>query len=311
MVGLGDLPGGSFYSGASGVSADGSVVVGNSYPASGYLDAFRWTAGGDMVALGDGGESQEWANAVSADGSVVVGVFEIDGDEPGREAFRWTVDEMVGLSGLPVGGLMNYANGVSGDGSVVVGTSGSEAFRWTAGEGMVGLGFPPGGSIATGALGVSADGSVIVGVSRLASDSDDVEAVRWTAGDGMQRLWDLLLAQGVEPAAGGWSSLTEATAVSADGNTIVGYGTRNGNTEAFRVVLPSLPCSAFVPPDLDHDCDVDAQDVAAFRACALRASVPVSAACHSSDFDGDGDADMSDFGILQRCYENAVPTCVN
>jgi len=38
--GLGDLPGGSVYSGANGISADGSVVVGASESASG-LEAFR------------------------------------------------------------------------------------------------------------------------------------------------------------------------------------------------------------------------------------------------------------------------------
>jgi PEP-CTERM motif len=59
-----------------------------------------------------------------------------------------------------------------------------------------------------------------------------------TAGSGMQRLWDVLLAEGVDPAAGGWTVLTEALAVSLDGNTIVGYGTRNGNTEAFIAVVP-------------------------------------------------------------------------
>ena len=42
MVGLGDLPGGDFYSTAYGVSADGSVVVGRGRSASG-VEAFRWT----------------------------------------------------------------------------------------------------------------------------------------------------------------------------------------------------------------------------------------------------------------------------
>ncbi|MCH7603269.1 MAG: hypothetical protein IIB54_10920, partial [Planctomycetes bacterium] len=50
--GLGDLPGGSISSGAWGVSADGSVVVGVSSSTSGQ-EAFRWTSGGGMVGLGD------------------------------------------------------------------------------------------------------------------------------------------------------------------------------------------------------------------------------------------------------------------
>jgi probable HAF family extracellular repeat protein len=50
--GLGDLSGGSFYSYANGVSADGSVVVGRGSSANGN-EAFRWTQGTGMVGLGD------------------------------------------------------------------------------------------------------------------------------------------------------------------------------------------------------------------------------------------------------------------
>ena len=53
MVGLGDLPGGSFDSCAYGVSGDGSLVVGNGSSASGG-EAFRWTADGGMVDLDPG-----------------------------------------------------------------------------------------------------------------------------------------------------------------------------------------------------------------------------------------------------------------
>ena len=73
--GLGDLPGGIFDSRAFGVSADGSVVVGESSSASG-TEAFRWTSGGGIAGLGDlpGGGFSSRANAVSGDGSVVVGL---------------------------------------------------------------------------------------------------------------------------------------------------------------------------------------------------------------------------------------------
>ena len=109
MVGLGDLPGGLFYSDASGVSADGSVVVGSSKSASsggtgtGRTEAFRWAQATGMVGLGDlpGGLFYSDASGVSADGSVVVGVSE---GANGREAFRWTqATGMVGLGVLPVG----------------------------------------------------------------------------------------------------------------------------------------------------------------------------------------------------------------
>ena len=58
---------------------------------------------------------------------------------------------------------------------------------------------------------------------------------------GVRDLWDLLLSHGVDPAADGWSALSAAGDISADGNTIVGYGTRNGNTEAFVAFVPNVP----------------------------------------------------------------------
>jgi hypothetical protein len=69
-------------------------------------------------------------------------------------------------------------------GEVVVGLSGtfgpepSEAFRWTAAEGMVGLGFLPGHNLSE-ALGVSTDGSVIVGYDAPSRDSPLAEAFIW------------------------------------------------------------------------------------------------------------------------------------
>jgi probable HAF family extracellular repeat protein len=50
MIGLGDLPGGGFYSLGLGVSSDGAVVVGQGEIAGG-MEAFRWTQGTGMVGL--------------------------------------------------------------------------------------------------------------------------------------------------------------------------------------------------------------------------------------------------------------------
>ena len=68
--GLGDLPGGIFWSSGEDVSSNGSTVVGGSASASGY-EAFRWTQSGGMVGLGDlaGGVFFSVAYGVSADGS--------------------------------------------------------------------------------------------------------------------------------------------------------------------------------------------------------------------------------------------------
>jgi hypothetical protein len=77
--------------------------------------------------------------------------------------------------------------------------------------------------------------SVIVG---FGSSANGTEAFRWTQATGMQRLWDVLVASGVNPANDGWTTLLEAYGISDDGNTIVGYGVRNGTNEAFLAVIP-------------------------------------------------------------------------
>jgi probable HAF family extracellular repeat protein len=223
MVGLGDLNGGSFDSVANGISADGSVVVGRGGSSSGF-EAFRWTNGGGMVGLGDltGGSFNSEANAVSADGSVVVG----RGDSSsGLEAFRWTATEgMVGLGDLLFGAFSSEANAVSANGSVIVGggTSGSgpEAFRWVPGLLMSGLGDLPGGDFYSVAYGVSGDGSTVVGRGLSALG---VEAFIWDATNGMRNLKDVL-SPDVGTALDGWT-LAVATAISADGRTVVGFGT--------------------------------------------------------------------------------------
>jgi probable HAF family extracellular repeat protein len=211
------LPGDNFNYNTTGVSGDGSVVVGTSgYDTSGYgyfLRAFRWTAGSGMVSLGGYGSS---ASGVSADGSVIVGTSNY-------VAFRWTAGTgMVGLGYLP-GGTYSYANGISADGSVIVGTSysasGNQAFRWTAGSGMVGLGHLPGNTNSS-ASGVSADGSVIVGTSSSGSVG---QAFRWTAGSGMVGLGHL-------PG----TTNSSAAGVNADGSVIVGSSSSASDSQAFR-----------------------------------------------------------------------------
>ena len=113
MVGLGFLPGGN-ESEATGVSTDGSVIVGN----AGRYKAFRWDAVNGMVALGSG-----QAYDVSADGSVVVG-------RKGQSiAGRWdatngwqTIVDLLKSEGIDLTGwYLQNANAVSADGSTIVG----------------------------------------------------------------------------------------------------------------------------------------------------------------------------------------------
>lgn len=264
FTGLGDLHGGEFMSQAYGVSADGSVVVGQSDSDQGP-QAFRWTNVAGMVGLGDlpGGEFSSLAYGVSADSSTVVGVSH---SSDGLQAFRWTKEDgMVGLGDLSGGIFDSRAYGVSSDGTVVVGLGstdrGQRAFRWTSNEGMKELSLQSDGEFSTLATAVSADGSVVTGYGSFHSRSqgfrwtasgglvkfDGVrsvfglsadgavavgsgrfgqgeEACRWTSDDGAKGIGDL-------PGGGFYS---QAKGVSGDGRRVVGYGeSADGQPKAF------------------------------------------------------------------------------
>ena len=113
----------------------------------------------------------------------------------------------------------------------------NEAFRWTSGGGMVGLGDLPGGSFYSTASSVSGDGSVVVGYGSSASGG---EAFIWDEMNGMRSLEDVLT-NAYSLNLTGWL-LYDATTISADGHTIVGYGTNPlGQTEAWAATLGPVP----------------------------------------------------------------------
>jgi probable HAF family extracellular repeat protein len=216
---LGFLPNG-YDSTPNGVSANGSVVVGQSNNV-----AFRWTPTGGMVRLaGTFGSS---ALGVSADGTTAVG--QNPKANGGIDAVRWTAGGGPSSLGILPGGTdaVSYAYGASADGSVIVGRAVRniyEPFRWTEETGMVGLGGLNGYPSGADALAVSADGSVIVGSSNAPSG---VESFRWTEQLGMVSLGHL-------PGQGGFE-VSHAWGVSPDGSFIVGDAHDvDQNTEAFR-----------------------------------------------------------------------------
>jgi len=228
---LGYLDGTGTYlaSDAYGVSADGSVVVGDSKDSDGNTQAFRWS-GGSMAGLGFLDTTYKYSSAlgVSADGSVIVGESQNSGNN--REAFRWSGGTMAGLGTLS-GHDQSTARAVSADGSVVVGSSydtgysNYEAFRWVSdgtptGGTMSSLGYLDGTGTYTEstASAVSAGGSVVVGQSR---DSDGhYQAFRWSGGSmaGLGFLGTTVL----------WSTAYD---VSSDGSVVVGNSQLNGGEE--------------------------------------------------------------------------------
>lgn len=179
MIGLGDLPPccGSL---ASGVSADGLIVVGTGDPVHSAAEAFRWTSPGGLIGIGQGDGVNSEANAVSADGSVIVGLSS-------NVAVRWTESgtEMGELGTLPGGTIYSEASAVSADGSIIVGyatTPGNQSvpFIWDAANGMRNLadvlvndlGVDLAGWTLHFAWGISADGSTIVGTGNSAAGNE-------------------------------------------------------------------------------------------------------------------------------------------
>ena len=253
---LGTKVGGrEMYTRASGVSADGSVVVGSSWGrgVNGHWDfaAFRWTADSGMIPL----SGIHFASAMSDDGTTVVGAWsEAPGSQTAHrsEAVRWSADKgAIRLGTLP-GDNISGATDVSADGSVVVGTSykywdndrGFEysdphLFRWTEAGGMADL-----GRIAPVAM--SADGSVIVG-------NCGPEALIWDEAHGIRPLRDATTSLGVD--LGGWE-LESVRGISGDGRTVIGYGhDPSGNASGWIITVPEpagLLLAMLLAPALLH-----------------------------------------------------------
>lgn len=244
----------TYYHG-TGISADGSVIVG--YKEFFYLQkaALRWDSRDGVRDIGKLGGSGAKAVAVSDDGSVVVGNSRYQTSSR-EHAFRWSSGEgMIDIGTL--GGDASYAYAVSADGSVIVGdaripTGARRAFRWVRGasDGVVGnpqmtdLG-SLGGSFSY-AMDVSADGAVVVGGSYTKYDNYE-HAFLWTDNKGMEDLGTFF---------GGCQSV--ATRVSGDGLVVAGRSTplwakhrafRWTRAEGMQTVEGWLVNSGVVVPD--------------------------------------------------------------
>jgi probable HAF family extracellular repeat protein len=246
--GLNDPIKGFCYTSANAVSPDGMVVVGHMQPCVGPLgnpEAFRWTASGGLVGLGDlpGGLPRSQARGVSLNGAVIVGASDAGAMPYPDVAFRWTDDFGIHSIGQTGGEpVYSQASAVSADGSLVVGrgttANGIEALVWPSAGGTIPLGFLP-ETYESLASAVSADGSVVVGHS---SGPNVAHCVRWTAANGMQALGNL----------GGGKDFCSARGISADGTVIVGWSASGPGRQAFRwdkdsgmVPLGELPGGAF------------------------------------------------------------------
>jgi probable HAF family extracellular repeat protein len=206
---------------ASGVSGDGSVVVGSS-AVNGRMRAVRWKVRGLAFRIARLSSRQSYAASVSHDGSTIVGAVGRRGEVPSFppdldwRAARWT---RTGAHLVPLGKGESWITDVSANGSVACGSSGSRAAIWKRGGKARTLGSLPIGDDWTQAEGISGDGRVVVGTAGLTG----TEAFRWTEETGLVGL-------GALP--GG--ALSRAEAVSADGEVVVGSSQIDeGSWEAF------------------------------------------------------------------------------
>jgi len=256
------LPTGANSATAFAASSNGNVVIGDAVLSGGGTQGFRWSGGTiALLPLASYG-TYSTARDISDNGNVIVGWGDRDTE---HRALVWTnqvaatygsIDPLYFNAVTPDGslfggrmvnspathstsstvfGLLNgYTGGeftsLTGTGTTrgagfLVSTTNDRAVRWTAGGSAMDLGTLSGSSRA---LSISADGSIIVGTSGN-------QAFIWDELNGMRSLATVLTGAGVSLS--GWS-LQSATGVSANGKTIVGYGTHNGVTEGFIAALP-------------------------------------------------------------------------
>jgi len=134
LQGLGFLRPGRDRSWATGVSADGNVIVGTNRSIGGN-EAFTWTPSSGMTALPHlPGATYSLGLAVNTDGSIVLGIS-------GNAVVQWRNGQVVDL-GYPTGYGSGYFTALSGDGMVAGGRmrspSGSDVPAiWTPATGMV------------------------------------------------------------------------------------------------------------------------------------------------------------------------------
>ena len=194
VVPLGHLPTSNPDSFASGVSADGTVITGESMSGDMFaVEPIRWTQETGMVGLGDvpGGIFYGLGMAISADGSTIVG--DAIGPLGGFEGFRWTAE--TGLAVLAPE-LSNVARSTAADssfdGTYVIGSCESPidgAYIWDPQTGMRNVqailesrfGIDLTGWSLLGASGISDDARTIVGVGENPSGNREAWLARVAA----------------------------------------------------------------------------------------------------------------------------------
>jgi len=210
---------------ATDVSADGSVIVGNTF---GEYETFRWTTAGGVVPLGRATVPELGVGAgtpnVSSDGTRVSGTI-LGADDTYATQGIWTLGQgwqeclpMPSDAGI-IDQSLASAWGLSGDGNTLTGLywragqpgGSAHPSRWTEATGVVDLGTQGSGTCMTCGSGrandVNEDGSVIVG---------------WIENPNFGNWWPTVWVDGVRTVLKETEGFSEANGVSPDGLTILG-----------------------------------------------------------------------------------------
>lgn len=246
---LGLLSGGTLGL-ATGISGDGTIVVGWSNAPDGNSYGVRWVhpGGGGLVALPTlpGGFQGNTAYGISSDGSTIVGGSSWSGS--GYRAVRWLPGNVIQNLGILPGGTDSRAFAISKNNAVIVGDtqipSGDRIFRYVGA--MQNLGTPF-GTTDSYAHSTNFDGKVITGRAKVGLN--DYRAVYWSTTVGMTLLSTYFTSNGGNLT--GWV-LRESWGVSNDGSAIAGTGYFNGEMRAFLIKGLPCPSTAIIISDPVH-----------------------------------------------------------
>lgn len=311
---LEDISGGDERSGATEVSAGGSLVVGygrTDRPNSGQQDgrAVSWASPGSPAALPSiPGEHRCETSAawdVSSDGAVIAGEADVaDPDRCHEVAVLWSGGGVQPLGFLP-GDDSSAALGISGDGQHIVGISqlgfgDATYFLWSGPGGMRDLGAPPDGLWGLWAE-VAPDGSFVAagrtGSGTLAAPWVWTDAGGWRlARDWLEQDYGMDLSNWGIPGSPGSFYLLR---IADDGRTLIGQGVGGllrGSGEIFKVMLDAAPC----PGDFNGDGEPTVSDFSDFRAAYLAGDA-------AADYSGDGELSVADFSAFRSAYLAGCP----
>jgi len=241
---MGGLAGATADGGVLGIGfgvADSGLVVGAAATADGRNAAFRWRPPAGPALLPAAPGSSARAVGVGAD-ETVYGWSE--GADAARHAVVWPRG-----GGAPLEIAAGEALGASRAGGLLLGVSRGgdgalQAWRWREAAGLAPL-----AGAARPSLRISACDDAGTLLAGSAGSGAGRVAVVWTAERGVEPLGDFLAARRIDVPAG-WT-LMAATAVSADGRRIGGWGQRGGRFDSFVVELPAGG-AAHVPPQQDR-----------------------------------------------------------